>query len=120
MNQRKTGREKEALACRFLQSKGYQIRDVNYWCREAELDIVARDGGVLVFVEVKYRKNGTCGGSMYAVTSQKMARIVKCARMYIYRKKIAPDTPMRFDVIAIEGNRICHIENAFEAAGSFF
>ena len=53
MNQRQLGKEKEELACGYLRDKGYEIITCNYWCRGAELDIVAKDGEYLVFVEVK-------------------------------------------------------------------
>ena len=75
MNRRRVGSEKEALVCKYLEEKGYRIDDTNYWCRIAEIDIVANDGDVLVFVEVKYRKNAACGGSMYAVGFKKRRNI---------------------------------------------
>lgn len=115
MNKRQVGREKEELACDFLKKKGYAILAVNYWCRYSEIDIVARDGESLVFVEVKYRKDDRCGGSSYAVSTKKMRNITRCARYYIYREKVPFDSPMRFDVIAIDGEKICHIINAFGA-----
>ncbi len=115
LNRRRVGSEKEALACKYLEKKGYRIVVTNYWCRSAEIDIVANDGDVLVFVEVKYRKNAACGGSMYAVGFKKRRNISRCARYYIYKEGIAPDTPMRFDVVAIDGEQVLHVENAFDA-----
>lgn len=117
MNKREIGREKEKLACIFLRKQGYDILAVNVTCRFAELDIVARDGDYLVFVEVKYRKNGTCGGSRYAVSESKKRHIVQGARYYLYKERTAPDTMIRFDVIAIEGKEIFHYINAFDALG---
>lgn len=114
MNKRKVGREKEQLACRFLIEKGYQIVTVNYWCQFAEIDIVARNRGTLVFIEVKYRSTDNCGGSRYAISAKKIRNISECARYYIYKERIPLDTPMRFDVIAIDGEVITHFENAFE------
>lgn len=115
MNKREVGSEKEKLACRYLEEKGYEIVATNYWCRSAELDIVARDGEVLVFVEVKYRKNREFGGGISAVSQKKIRNISRCARYYIYKETISPDMPMRFDVIALDGDEVTHIENAFEA-----
>ncbi len=115
MNKRQIGKEKELLACKFLKRKGYEILAVNYWCRYSEIDIVARDGNSLVFVEVKYRKNTNFGGSSYEVSHKKMKNICQCARYYICRENVKQDTPMRFDVIAIDGARIRHFINAFEA-----
>lgn len=117
MNKRKIGKEKEELACAFFRKKGYEILAVNYTCRTAEIDIIARDSDCLVFAEVKYRKDGRCGGSRYAVPPRKRQRIVQGAVYYMYREKTAPDTPVRFDVVAIEGERIFHFKNAFDAMG---
>lgn len=115
MNKREIGKEKEELACNFLKKKGYVILAVNYWCRYSEIDIVARDGDNLVFVEVKYRKSSKYGSSSDAVSEKKMRNIIRCARYYIYKERVDPDSPMRFDVIAIDGEKIRHIVNAFEA-----
>jgi putative endonuclease len=122
LNKRKIGKEKEELACDILRKKGYQILAVNYFCRGAELDIVAKDGECLVFLEVKYRSSAQCGGSRYAVSAKKIQHIVKGARYYLYREKVPPDTQIRFDVMAMEKNatgshQIWHYENAFDATG---
>ena len=55
MNKRKTGQEQEAKAACFLKTQGYQILEQNYRCKRGEIDLVAREGQYLVFVEVKYR-----------------------------------------------------------------
>lgn len=115
MNHRETGSEKERLACRYLMQNGYEIAATNYRCRYAEIDIVARDAGQLVFVEVKYRRNKEYGGSLYAISPKKIRNISLCARYYIYKERISPDMPVRFDVIAMDGDEIMHVKNAFEA-----
>lgn len=115
MNRRQIGKEKEEAACEYLREKGYQILAVNYRSRYSEIDIVAKDGEVLVFVEVKYRKSDVCGESAYAVGSKKIRNISRCAGYYIYRERISPDIPVRFDVIAMDGNHIEHVKNAFDA-----
>lgn len=114
MNKRKVGSEKEAAACRYLEKNGYQIIATNYWCRVAEIDIIARDGEELVFVEVKYRKTTEYGSGAHAVSVKKIRNISRCARYYIYKEHVSPEVPMRFDVIAIDGERITHLKNAFE------
>ncbi|MCM1246089.1 MAG: YraN family protein [Roseburia sp.] len=114
MNKRRIGKEKEELACDFLRQKGFEILAVNYWCRYSEIDIVAKEKDRLVFVEVKYRKNANCGESSYAVSFTKIKRICQCARYYICKEHVPPDTPMRFDVVAIDGDYIRHFVNAFE------
>ncbi len=116
MNRRELGKQKEQQACLYLQKKGYQIRNVNYWCRRfGEIDIVAQDGDYLVFVEVKYRSSNQYGGAMYAVSPRKQKKLWDCAGYYIVQEGVAMDTNMRFDVVLIEGEEIVHIENAFEA-----
>lgn len=122
MNRRKLGSEKEELACRYLEQRGYKILATNYWSRYAEIDIVAwdkgdKEGGQLVFIEVKYRRNKQYGGSLYAVSMKKMRNISLCARYYIYRERVAENVPIRFDVIAIDGEQITHVKNAFDADG---
>lgn len=114
MNKRAIGAEKESVVCQYLMAKGYDILETNYWCRLGEIDIIARQGEYLVFVEVKYRKDATCGGSRYAIGHNKIRKICNCARNYICRKGVPLDTPMRFDVVAIDAEMVYHIENAFE------
>lgn len=119
MNKRRIGSEKEKLTCRYLEKKGYNIVTTNYWCRYAEIDIVAKEADVLIFVEVKYRENAYYGESMRAVSQNKIRKISQCAAYYIFNEQIPLDTPMRFDVVAIDGNGVTHLENAFEVVGDF-
>lgn len=114
MNTRRVGSEKEEEACRYLEEKGYEIVTTNYRCRDAEIDIVAGDGRTLVFVEVKYRKNTEYGSGAHAVSVKKIRNISRCARYYIYKEHVPADVPMRFDVIAIDGDTVTHLINAFE------
>lgn len=114
-NKRKIGTQKEETAAQYLQKKGYFIIQKNYRVRQGEIDIIARDGSYIVFVEVKYRADETSGNALEAVTPSKMRQISKTALYYLNQEKISPDnTPLRFDVIGITGDTITHIENAFE------
>ncbi|MCD7825747.1 MAG: YraN family protein, partial [Clostridiaceae bacterium] len=76
-------------------------------------DIVAQDGESLVFVEVKYRKNGGMGDVLETVTPAKQRRIIRTARQYLYKNRLV-DIPCRFDVIGFSGEALHYIENAFE------
>ncbi len=114
MNKRQLGSEKEKLAAEYLQERGYEIVTCNYRCRQAEIDIIAKKEEYLIFIEVKYRKNKQCGGSLYAVSRAKQQKISYAARHYIARHNIPLNHPMRFDVLAIDGEEIMHIKNAFE------
>jgi putative endonuclease len=114
MNTRSVGAGEEELAANFLRDKGYFIIQKNYRVRQGEIDIVARDGGTIVFVEVKYRKDTKAGHPLEAVNFQKQRQICKTALFYLNQNKINPETtPIRFDVIGILGTEITHIENAF-------
>lgn len=113
MNRRQTGAEKERLAGAYLLSQGYDILQYNFRCRQAEIDIVAREGRYLVFVEVKWRSSLRNGAPEEAVDGRKQARILRAAMFYFARFHVPEDTPVRFDVVAIEGEKIRLIRNAF-------
>lgn len=85
----------------------------NFRCRTGEIDIIARDGDYLVFTEVKYRRTGESGWASAAVDWHKQQRISRAAQFYLIRHGYA-DIPCRFDVVAIDGNRIQWIRNAFD------
>ena len=114
------GREGEDLACRHLVAQGFRILERNWRCRAGELDIVARDGAVTVFVEVKDRGDVSHGEGFEAVTSRKRRRIVLAARLYAAGAGLE-GRPMRFDVVSIDRSagapRVRHDRNAFGAEG---
>lgn len=114
MNRRETGTQYEERAVEYLIAQNYQILERNYRIRSGEIDIIARDGTVLVFIEVKYRKNEESGNPLEAVDIRKQRKIIKVARYYLYQKKYG-DVPCRFDVIGICGSHIEHIKDAFWA-----
>ncbi len=118
MNNRTTGMKYETLAAGYLQEKGYRILVRNFRCRFGEIDIIAEDGGVLVFFEIKFRSSGQCGNPLEAVDVRKQRRISRAALYYYKENGYVKEQPCRFDVIGIEGNGfIRHIENAFEFQG---
>ncbi|MFR0783579.1 MAG: YraN family protein [Coprococcus sp.] len=78
-NKRQVGTEKENLAAEYLKKKGYFIIEKNYRVRQGEIDLIARDGMCIVFVEVKYRANGRSGDALEAVTGAKIRQISKTA-----------------------------------------
>lgn len=117
-NNRKTGQEKETVAVEYLRNKGYFIIQTNYRVRQAEIDIIARDGSCIVFVEVKYRSTDALGNPLEAVDLGKQKKISKAALFYMCNNKISPDnTPIRFDVVGILGDEVTHIVNAFDYIG---
>ncbi len=115
-NKREVGAQYESLAGAYLEKKGYRILEYNYRCRLGEIDLIARDGGCLVFCEVKDRRGTEKGHPAEAVGVRKQRTISKCA-MYYLMKRGHVDVPCRFDVVSIEGGRVCVIKNAFEYHG---
>lgn len=113
MNNRSVGRDKETLAAEYLEKSGYRILERNFYCRVGEIDIIARDGDTYVFVEVKYRKAAGFGMPEEAVSRIKQEKIYKTAMYYIYKHHKGNDVLCRFDVIAVEGDKIRHYKNAF-------
>ena len=114
MNTRKIGGEYEARAAEYLEASGYEILERNYRCACGEIDLIARQGNCLVFIEVKYRKNARCGGAAFAVGAEKQRRLSRTAVMYCLERGTPDGTPCRFDVIAVTGQELAHYENAFD------
>ncbi len=112
-NRRQTGRQWEEKAAGFLMQTGYEILEHNFSCRQGEIDLIAREGGYLVFVEVKYRRNLGSGSPQEAVDPAKQEKIRQTARYYLYRRGYREDTPCRFDVVAATGGRFSLIRDAF-------
>ena len=113
-NKRMEGSRYEQLAARYLEQKGMDVLELNYRCRTGEIDIIARDGGYLVFVEVKYRRDDKMGNPKEAVNRKKQKKISMTASYYLMRECGRMDIPCRFDVAAVLGEQIEVVKNAFE------
>lgn len=114
------GGEGETIAVAYLERLRYRIIERNFRCKGGEVDIVARDGKTLVFVEVKTRKNAAYGPPQLAVTPFKQRQISKAALTWLAKNRRL-DEGARFDVVAITldssgSPRIEHITNAFDLA----
>ena len=114
MNKRKIGDEYEKSAAAYLENNGYIILEKNYRCRNAEIDIIAKDDSYICFVEVKYRKDNSSGYSLAAVNPAKQKTICKVARYFLTVEYHNVDIPCRFDVAGIDGDEIHWVKNAFE------
>lgn len=112
-NKRELGKRKESLACALLKENGYQILERNFSCRFGEIDIIAKDGKYLVFVEVKYRKNTGSGYGLEAVDERKQEKIRNTSLFYLTTRKKSIDVPIRYDVIEIIDHKYRVIKNAF-------
>ena len=108
----------EDLACAELQRRGYAIVERRYRTRFGEIDIIAKDGLTIVFVEVKARMTQHFGGAAAAMTGWKQRRISRMAADYLARQKLH-DCPCRFDVVAIDFDksdpRVIVYPNAFDS-----
>ena len=116
-SKKQTGDRGENIACDLLIEKGYSIVERNYRYGHGEIDIIAKDKEILVFIEVKSRKNLEFGPPELGVTKGKQRQIRKIAEAYLYEKNIT-ETDCRLDVVGIlfqgkEKPIINHIENAF-------
>ena len=118
---RAQGDAAEERACRHLGRSGFTIVERNYRTKGGEIDIVARKGDVLVFVEVRSREVAGFGTPEESVTPAKRRRIVVAARRYLSNVPPSAWREARFDVIAIEGSgdaaELRHYPAAFDARG---
>ena len=106
------GRAGENRAVEFLKNKGYKILKTNYKTPFGEIDIIAEENSVIVFVEVKTRTSEDFGLPCEAVDKRKQEKYFKTATCYLQKEK-KMDSECRFDVIEIENGEINHIFNAF-------
>jgi putative endonuclease len=110
---RALGAQAEARAAEFLQRKGYRVVDRNWTCRGGEIDLVCLDGdGTLVFVEVRARRSSSHGTPLETIVDLKRQRLLRAAEIYLHVKK-RHDCACRFDVVAISGDTVEHVEDAF-------
>lgn len=111
------GKEGERVAAEYLATCGLKILDRNFRCPAGEIDLVARDGKIIVFVEVRSRQSDELCSPEESLTVHKFRRLTKAALWYL-KERGASDSHMRFDVVAIrwkgEKPEISWTVNAFE------
>ncbi len=111
-NKKKVGAKYEQIAAKYLEKQGYVILQVNYRCPMGEIDIITMEEECIVFCEVKYR---TCSHTaLEAVDERKQKRISRSAFWFLSERHLN-HKKCRFDVIGIEGKRMIHLKNAFDA-----
>jgi putative endonuclease len=118
-NRKRLGAFGERVAKGYLQKHGYEIMESNFRCPAGEIDIVARDGDAIVFVEVRTRRGQQFGTPEESITPAKKAKLIELAESYIQAREDLP-LPWRIDVVAIEVNRggeISRIELIEDAIG---
>jgi putative endonuclease len=119
-----TGGRAEEIAAKHLQARGYRIVARNWRRPEGELDLVADDGGVCVFVEVRSRTGREFGDPLESVTPRKRAQVIRAAQLYLYQEpRSMPASAYRFDVVGVTfpsegGEPECvHVVDAFQTDG---
>ena len=114
MNKYKKGKQGEDIACKYLLDNGYLIVERNYRGKRGEVDIIARDGNVIVFIEVKSWKTIPFAEAEFSIGAMKKRRIVKSAEQYIFENnKQISGLDIRFDFVFIDvlKNSITHSKN---------
>ncbi|RLA83558.1 MAG: YraN family protein [Deltaproteobacteria bacterium] len=110
------GKKGEDLATEFLKKSGYRILKRNYRCPFGEVDIIAEDGGVLAFVEVKARSSDSYGSPAEAVDWRKRDRVARVASHYLQRRGLEGKVPVRFDVVCLNFSPIGPIVELIKGA----
>jgi putative endonuclease len=105
--------EKKALA--YLREQGLTLLHQNYYCRFGEVDLIMLDEDTLVFIEVRYRKNGDFGGALASINQSKQRKIIKTASHYL--TQLTSEPYCRFDAIALNDsdNTPLWVKDAFQA-----
>lgn len=120
---RALGAAGESAAARLLERRGYRIVEANARCRFGEIDLVAIDAGVIVFVEVKSNRGGRFGAPEEMITPAKQRRLSRLAAWYLQRRGWL-GRPARFDVVAVDwdadgAGAVRHYPDAFPATGGW-
>ena len=96
------GRAAEQMAAAFLRHEGYQVEAANVRFKVGELDLIAREGDTLCFIEVRSRGSEQFGSALDSITPMKRRRFIRAVRWYLARRRRPWLGPMRFDVVAIQ------------------
>lgn len=102
----------EKAAADYLVRAGLKIVARNWRCRHGELDIVAREGATLVFVEVRQRSSSEFGGAAASIGAAKRAKLVAAAQAYLQTLPCVP--PCRFDAVCIDGRQVAWLKSCIE------
>lgn len=113
----RTGKKGEDIAVAYLKKEGYEVLERNYRCLFGEVDIIAKDGDTIVFVEVKSRRSERFGAPQMAVGTEKQKKLSRISLKYLEERRLYPCNA-RFDVVAVkifpEGGGVELIQNAFD------
>lgn len=114
---KEAGDRGEELALRHLEAAGLQLLQRNYRCTLGEIDLIMRDGPILVLIEVRYRRDHKFGGAAASVGAHKQSRLLRAAQHLLQTHKAYRHQRARFDLVAIDGEgnnaRLNWIKDAF-------
>ena len=112
------GRTAEDIAYKYLIRQGFKLLARNYRSRRGEIDLIMRDEEIIVFIEVRSRKDNRTMNVVESIDSQKRARIIQTSQQYLQSDKNLRDSICRFDIVLVKGQlesaEIEWIKNAFE------
>lgn len=111
-DKQRQGRSGEEAALAYLLARGLVLVQRNFLCKGGEIDLVMRERGALVFVEVRQRSQASHGGAAASITPAKQRRLVVAAQVYLLRLKTLP--PCRFDVVAIDGGVLSWLRDVIQ------
>ena len=123
MDRREAGRKAEDIAADFLGARGIEVIERNYRRRLGELDLIARERGVLIIAEVRTRSSDSYGGAAASIDPWKQRRIVRASQQLLQQRKDLARLPVRFDVLVVSNIEakdptVEWIRHAFTADGS--
>jgi putative endonuclease len=111
-DQQRSGRHGEDAALAHLVRHKLVLVERNFRCNGGEIDLIMRDGGALVFVEVRQRASASHGGAAASVTPAKQRRLILAAQVYLLSLPVEP--PCRFDVVAIDAGKLNWLKNVLQ------
>ncbi len=114
LGKRALGDSRERQAAAYLQQHGARIKARNYTCRWGEIDLIVEVDNSLCFVEVRHRSQQDFGGAAQSVTPGKQKKLIASAQHYLQRHPRYQQHACRFDVIAIEGEQLHWLKDAFQ------
>ena len=116
LKRQQQGARYERIARRHLERAGLAFVAANVRYRVGELDLIMRDGRQWVFVEVRYRRDARCGGAAVSVTWRKQQKLLRSAALWLAARNASFDTvDCRFDIVAITGQQLTWLPDAFQA-----
>lgn len=103
-NKQKIGFEIEQLVKEYLLKQNIIVLQSNYFCKYGEIDLIGSENNILVFIEVRYRKNEDYGGAIASITKTKQSKIIRACKMYLLENNLYDKVECRFDVVVVQNN----------------